>query len=265
MINIYKNFWFVTWAELWQYRANMLMYLMYWLVTPVISLAVWTSIATVKGSVNGYTVNDFITYYLTLLVVDQLTSNITIHILAYKIKDGTISAELTRPVHPVLTNTLMFNLANKALAMLAFIPIWILLFLVFKPDYSSVTLATLLTAVPALVLGFMLSFLLSASITCIAFWTTHVYSIHEFYYAILMLFSGQFVPLKLMPDLIQNISQYLPFRMMIFFPIELILGRLTQSEILLGYAVGLVWLVASIVIFNLVWKNGLKQYSAVGA
>jgi ABC-2 type transport system permease protein len=53
--------------------------------------------------------------------------------------------------------------------------------------------------------------------------------------------------------------------MMIFFPIELILGRLTQSEILLGYAVGLVWLVASIVIFNLVWKNGLKQYSAVGA
>jgi ABC-type uncharacterized transport system permease subunit len=53
--------------------------------------------------VQGLTANDFVTYYLTLLVVDVLTSDITIHILAYKIQDGTLSGDLIRPVHPILT------------------------------------------------------------------------------------------------------------------------------------------------------------------
>jgi hypothetical protein len=37
------------------------MYLLYWLVSPIIYLAVWTSIANTKGDVNGFTANDFIT------------------------------------------------------------------------------------------------------------------------------------------------------------------------------------------------------------
>lgn len=265
MINIYKHFFFVTWAELWQYRANMLMYLLYWLVSPVIYLAVWTSIAAANGSVNGYTVNDFITYYLTLLVVDQLTSNITVHILAHKIKEGTISSELSRPIHPVLSNTLVYNIANKGLALIGFIPVWIILFVLFKPDFSAVTLGNVLLAIPAMLLGFVIGFLLSAAITCIAFWTTHVYSIHEIYFSVLVMFSGQFVPLTLMPSIVQTVSEYLPFQMMIYFPIQMILGRLTQPEIIRGYIVGGVWLVISILFFNFIWKSGLKQYSAVGA
>ena len=100
MLRIYQRFWQVNWAEQWQYRANLLMYLLYWLVSPVVYLAVWTTIANSQGSVSGLTANDFITYYLTLLIVDQLTSDITIHILAYKIQDGTLSGDLLRPVHP---------------------------------------------------------------------------------------------------------------------------------------------------------------------
>ena len=116
------------------------MYLLYWLVSPIVYLAVWTTIANSQGSVNGLTANDFITYYLTLLVVDQLTSDITIHILAYKIQDGTLSGDLLRPVHPILTGTLVNNLAFKALTFMGLIPVWIVLYLLFHPDYSSVTL-----------------------------------------------------------------------------------------------------------------------------
>jgi hypothetical protein len=70
MLRIYKRLWQITWAEQWQYRANLLMYLLYWLVSPIVYLAVWVTIANQQGSVNGLTANDFITYYLTLLVVD---------------------------------------------------------------------------------------------------------------------------------------------------------------------------------------------------
>src|SRR3954471_16836736 len=129
MLKIYQRMWHVNWAEQWQYRANLLMYLLFWLVSPIVYLAVWTTIANSQGSVNGLTANDFTTYYMTLLLVDNLTTQITIHLLGYKIQDGTLSGELLKPVHPILTQTLINNLAFKALNFMALVPIWLALFL----------------------------------------------------------------------------------------------------------------------------------------
>jgi ABC-2 type transport system permease protein len=265
MLKIFQRLWQVNWAEQWQYRANLIMYLLYWLVSPIIYLAVWTSIAQAKGSVNGFTANDFVTYYMTLLVVDQITSNIVIHTFAYKVQDGSLSGELVRPIHPMLTNALVNNIAFKALTIMGFIPVWIILFFLYKPEYSGVTLAGILVAIPAMLMGFLVGFLLSAAITSLAFWTTRVYSIHEFYYAMILLFSGQFVPLTLMPKLIQDVAQYLPFQLLIYFPIQLILGKLSSAQMIQGYVIGTVWLIVAISVFTWVWRNGVKRYSAVGA
>lgn len=265
MFQIFRRLWQVNWAEQWQYRANLIMYLLYWLVSPIIYLAVWTSIAQSKGNVNGLTVNDFVTYYMTLLIVDQITSNIVIHTFAYKVQDGSLSGELVRPIHPMLTNALVNNIAFKALTIMGFIPVWIVLFFLYKPDFSNVTFTGVLLAIPAMIMGFFVGYLLSAAITSLAFWTTRVYSIHEFYYALILLFSGQFVPLTLMPTFIQNVAQYLPFQLLIYYPIQLILGKLSQAQIVQGYIVGSIWLVIAIVLFNWMWRNGVKRYSAVGA
>jgi ABC-2 type transport system permease protein len=265
MFNIYKRFWQINWAEQWQYRANLLMYLFYWLVSPIIYLAVWTTVATAQGSVSGLTANDFITYYMVLLIVDQLTSNITIHILAGKIQDGTLSGDLIRPVHPVLTNTLVNNIAFKALTFLVLIPVWAVLFLLFRPDFSAVTLGSILLAIPGILIGFGISFLLGATLTIVAFWTTRVYSVNEFFYALVVLFSGQFVPLTLMPDAIQTIAQYLPFQMYLYIPIQVVLNRLPADVVLRDYAFGVVWLVICYLLFNRVWRAGVKRFSAVGA
>ena len=265
MFKIFQRLWQVNWAEQWQYRANLIMYLLYWLVSPIIYLAVWTSIANSKGSVNGFTANDFVTYYMTLLIVDQVTSNIVIHTFAYKVQDGTLSGELIRPIHPMLTNALVNNIAFKALTIIGFIPVWIILFFLYKPDYSHLTLTGILVALPAMIMGFLVGFLLSAAITSLAFWTTRVYSIHEFYYALILLFSGQFVPLPLMPKLIQDVAQYLPFQLLIYFPIQLILGKLSSAQIVQGYVTGIIWLVIAISVFNWIWRNGVKRFSAVGA
>jgi ABC-2 type transport system permease protein len=128
-----------------------------------------------------------------------------------------------------------------------------------------VTVTGILLAIPAMLLGFLVGFLLSAAITSLAFWTTRVYSIHEFYYALSLLFSGQFVPLTLMPKLIQDIAQFLPFQLLLYFPIQLILGKLSSAQITQGYVIGIIWLIVAITVFNWVWRNGVKRYSAVGA
>ena len=265
MLRIYQRLWHVNWAEQWQYRANLLMYLLYWLVSPIVYLAVWTTIARTQGAVNGLTANDFATYYLALLIIDNLTSEITIHLLAYKVQDGTLSGELLKPIHPILTGTLVNNLAFKALTLLVLIPVWLVLCLLVQPDFSGVTLQTLLLTVPAILLGFGIQFLMGATLTCLAFWTTRVYSLNELYYALIILFSGQFAPLAVMPPLIQTIAQYLPFQLFKYFPIELVLGRLSPDVILRNFALDVVWFILAALVFRWVWRNGVVRFSAVGA
>jgi len=265
MLKIFQRLWQVNWAEQWQYRANLLMYLLYWLVAPILYLSIWTSIAKVKGSVNGFTPNDFVTYYMVLLLCDQITSNILIHVFAYKVQDGSLSPELTRPIHPIMTNALVSNIAFKVLTIMGLIPVWIVLFFLFRPDFSGVLITNVLLALPLMIIAFLTSYILSASVTSVAFWTTRVNTVHDFYMAIVLLFSGQFVPLTLTPVVIQNIARFLPFPLTLFYPIQLILGKLTTAEIIQSYAVGSIWLLISIVLFNWVWRNGIKRYSAVGA
>jgi ABC-2 type transport system permease protein len=265
MIKIYQRLWQVNWAEQWQYRANLLMYLLYWLVSPVVYLSIWTTIANSQGSVSGRTANDFATYYLTLLIVDTLTSEITIHLLATKIQDGTLSSDLLKPIHPILTNVLVNNLAFKALTVMVLIPIWLGLCLLIQPNFSAVTVQSLLLAIPAIALGFAINFLFGATLTCVAFWTTRVYSLGEFYWAVVVLFSGQFVPLDLMPAVVRQIAQYLPFQLLRYFPVQLILGKLPPGEMVRNFVLDGVWLGIALALFTVVWRSGQKRFSAVGA
>lgn len=265
MLRIYQRLWQVNWAEQWQYRANLLMYLLYWIVSPVVYLSVWTTVARDQGSVGGLTANDFVTYYLLLLLVDTLTSDITIHLLAAKIQDGTLSSELLKPIHPILTNVLVNNLAFKVLTLAVLIPIWLGLCLLFRPDFSGVSVQSLLLGVPAIALGFGISFLLGATITCIAFWTTRVYALNEFYYGLIVLFSGQFVPLELMPRFIQRLAQLLPFQHMKYAPVQLILGRLSPEQVARNFLLGGLWFCLALALFLWVWRTGVRRFSAVGA
>ncbi len=264
MLAIYKRLWLVNWAEQWQYRANLMMYLFFWLVSPIVYLAVWTTIANTQGSVNGMSAQDFVAYYMVLLVVNIATSDITIHLLGYKIMDGTLSNMLILPIHPVLTHVLMNNLAFKALQLVALTPIWLVLYLLYQPVLTILPI-NLLLAIPALLMGFLILFFFGVIITSVAFWTTRVWALWDFFYALFGLFAGQFVPLALLPPALQTVAQVLPFRLSLYFPIELILGKLTLQQTALNLGLQVVWCVVTYFAFRLIWRAGVRNYSAVGA
>ncbi len=265
MFLIFKRMWQVNWAEQWQYRANLFMYVLYWIVQPVIYIAVWTSIANAQGSVKGLSANDFVTYYMAMLIVDQVTSEIVVYNFAHKIQDGTLSGEIIRPIHPILTNALTNNIAFKALTTLVLLPVWVMLWLLYTPIFASTSWVNILLSIPTLIIGFFINFLLSSAIVCVAFWTQRVWALYRLYGIPVALFSGQFVPLQLMPKVIQDISVYLPFQLFKYFPTQLILGKLSGTQILQGYTMDIIWLFIAFVIFRWTWANGIKQFSAVGA
>jgi ABC-2 type transport system permease protein len=98
-----------------------------------------------------------------------------------------------------------------------------------------------------------------------AFWTTRVSAINQTYFVLLLFFSGQLAPLSLYPALIQKISAILPFRWMISFPLQLLLGQLSAGQALEGLAAQAAWVLSSYFLFRVIWRAGVRVYSAVGA
>jgi ABC-2 type transport system permease protein len=136
--------------------------------------------------------------------------------------------------------------------------------LVFDPALTY-TVRSVLLALPALVLGFLMAFLLDALVTLMAFWTTRVFAFNELVFAVAKLFNGQFVPLRLLPLWMQGIARVLPFQLWGSFPALLLLNKLSPEEMWTNFALQLVWLVILFVAFRLVWTRALRRFSAVGA
>ena len=61
------------------------------------------------------------------------------------------------------------------------------------------------------------------------------------------------------------IGDVLPFQWMGAFPVELLLGRLSATEITHGLMMQIVWLGIGLILQRLVWWRGVRKYSAVGA
>ena len=56
----------------------------------------------------------------------------------------------------------------------------------------------------------------------------------------------------------------LPFRYMIGFPVEVLTGQLSTAEMWFGFAIQAGWLAVAMALFAILWRAGVKRYSAVG-
>jgi ABC-2 type transport system permease protein len=67
-----------------------------------------------------------------------------------------------------------------------------------------------------------------------------------------------------MPDWAQDIARFLPFQWAFFFPIESLVGDLSNAELARGLAVQLLWILIGLAIFRVAWRFAIRRYSAVG-
>jgi ABC-2 type transport system permease protein len=136
--------------------------------------------------------------------------------------------------------------------------------LLFHPEFD-VSLWAALAFIPAVLLGFLIRFLVEWTLALAAFWTTRVSAINQIYFVALLFLSGQMAPISLLPHPIQVAASILPFRWMISFPVELLLGRLSPLEAARGFAAQGAWMLLSLAALRTIWRLGVRVYSAVGA
>lgn len=155
----------------------------------------------------------------------------------------------------------MASSASYSLIVLGVIIVFILLFArdLFLPTLSHFLLF-LLSLSLSIVLGFEITYIFSLS----AFWikeNTGLSYCIDFFIPILM---GSILPLDLFPPVIYKVVEYLPFKYLLYFPINIFLEKVTFKEIGYGFIMQAIWIVVAYFVGEWIWRMGIKKYSAVG-
>jgi ABC-2 type transport system permease protein len=79
-----------------------------------------------------------------------------------------------------------------------------------------------------------------------------------------LLLSGRLVPLSLMPDWVEDVAAFLPFKWTFEFPILALAGNLTTRELFTGLGMQAIWVTTTAILFSFAWRAAIRRYTAVG-
>ncbi|HRF97327.1 MAG TPA: ABC-2 family transporter protein, partial [Aggregatilineales bacterium] len=94
--------------------------------------------------------------------------------------------------------------------------------------------------------------------------TTRNGTLVQMYFLMMLFFSGRIAPLELLPDFMRQVAFILPFRWIISFPIEVLLGWVAPQDALVGIGIQFAWVVALTLLAIGIWQMSVRRYSAVG-
>jgi ABC-2 type transport system permease protein len=246
-----------------QYRLQMLVYMIWVVIEPVIYLVVWSTIARGNGgSVGGYTQGALAAYYIVWAFVRNMNIVASPNSWEWRIQHGRMSMELMRPIHPVHNDVTDFA-GGKVVMGLIWLPIAAVLALIFKPTLNPTWFQVLVFFI-ACCGAYLLRTVLVSVLGMLAFWTTRVEAINDVYIALELVLSGRLIPMPLMPGWVQNLANYLPFQWAFYFPINALTGSPTPAELLHGLGMQLFWFLAGLALANLVWHFAIRRFSSVG-
>lgn len=262
-IELYAGHFRVTMTRYMAYRVELVIWLTSMVLQPVVFLSVWQTVAgNAGGELNGFTRSDLAGYFILVMLVNHLTMAWVMFEWDGRVRRGELSYLLLRPYHPIhrdLGENITFKMATLPVMLLTAVG----LVLTFKPSIQAVGWA-IAAFIPGLMLAYALRFTSDWTAALGAFYTERVEALNVVYFLVILLFSGQVAPLPLMPDSLQTISYFLPFRWMLDFPVRLVMGKLTQQEMYTGLLAQVGWLTALTAIRMFVWSRGLRRYTAVG-
>jgi ABC-2 type transport system permease protein len=249
-----------TWSSWLQHRGFFYLVAFSWMIPLLVYLFVWSAAAgehtlsLTPGQLTGY--------YLALILVNQLTFSTTNWTVGDAIRFGRMNTLLLRPLSPIY-DTLASEVAVKVVFLTFALPLVLVLALILRPELS-LTGSNVLEALPATFMAWALRFLWGYWLALLAFWATRADSLLSLQESLVFLIGGQVAPTTLLPQALQRVAVVLPFRYMAAFPVEILTSQLDAVQLRLGYLVQAGWLLVSALLFLVVWRTGLRRYSAVG-
>jgi len=225
---------------------------------------IWLAVYGDRQILAGFSRADIVTYYV---IVALISLGFTSHISQYfriDIIEGYLNTILVKPI-----NFLVYRFIHEfsyRLVAISISAVVLMVMLVLFPDY--VILAKSVFVWLLFFLALCLSFLISHSIEFIIglgiFWLGEVNALQNIRHIFSKVFSGALAPLVFFPDALQQVAAFLPFKYMVYFPVQVYLGQLSNKEMLTGFIFSISWILVLSCIILIMWKRGLKRYDGAG-
>ena len=255
----------LSWQRVLVYRFLFLVDRFRELIFLVTSYYLWTNVFAGKENLFGFQQDQILTYIIGTSLLSTVVLSYSMDRIADAIVDGDMSFLLVKPWRYPPLFYLIKRLAPHLMRSLASLVELAVFLLVFKPRFFWQTSAALVSvSLVTLILAVTLFILINFVVGLTAFWTLHAYGPRFAVKMAMELTSGRFFPLNILPAVLFKVVNFLPFSFLVFFPLNVYLGRLSTSEIYRGFLIQIIWIAAFSVLLKIVWQRGLRRYEAVG-
>ena len=248
------------------YRWNFAVRGMFSLFHLVVVFTLWGAAFSGQGDIGGFDLKQTLTYFVILLPLNFLISAMSEdYQISEEIRNGMINQFLLKPINYYAYRFSVFVAARLVSGALAIVPLLLVLpflwsSLAVPPDWPQ----RLAVAVPAMMMSAIIQFTIAYCFGLLTFWFLEIQSFVILSMAVEVLLGGQMFPLDLMPTWLYQLSQYLPYYYMMYFPAAILTGRLPLADVGAGLALQAMWVVILLVIGQALWARGLKKHTAVG-
>jgi ABC-2 type transport system permease protein len=255
----------IYWQEGLSRRASFIMERFRALVVLISFYYFWSALLKNRTHFAGYDRSQMLTYVLGMNVLRSIVFATRTEEIASEINHGRLSSYLLKPVNFMLY-TLFRDLSEKSINLVSSLIEVFGLIMIFHvalhwPHDALVWLLFLASVLGATWLYFILSFMTG----CWGFWTAESWGPRFLLELFLEFTAGAFFPLDVLPPLAQHIIKSFPSPYMMFFPLQIFLGKLNTTQIINGFLMQAFWLLAISAMARLVWSKGMRSYSAVGS
>jgi ABC-2 type transport system permease protein len=271
----YFNIYRVSLIERLAYRGDFFLGTVLRFLPMVTTILLWEAVyagAARAGqkTIAGYDSHDMIAYLLLVHISRMFSSMPGLATgMARDIRDGTVKKYLIQPLD-MMGYLLSYRAAHKtAYIATTFLP-YALLFGVCHSYFKGFPDAPTFAAyVSSLLLGFVIGFFFEYTMGLLGFWFLEISSFLYVINTLNFFLSGHMFPLVLFDSdphfaWIGPVLRALPFQYLAYFPAAVFLGKIQGQELVNGLLLQAAWAAVLVVLARLLFRRGLRQYSAYG-
>lgn len=205
-----------------------------------------------------------LTYVLLVYIISNFVFATRTQDIGSEINEGKLTNYLLKPISyfkSIAARDVSDKLLNFGFTLLEAI----VLFAFLRPPlFLQVSPTLLILMLLAFTGATLVYFCISALMGFLGFWTTETWGIRFIFSISLDFLAGNFFPIDILPTWLAHILLFTPFPYMFYFPVKIYLGQLDSMEIFRGFVILTIWTILLIRLVLVVWRKGLRVYSAEG-
>ena len=244
------------------YRSTMLFSLVRSLLYFAIQVSLWTAFIG-SGVKNDTTLEDMILYILVNSMILTLTQANLAPMIEASVMDGSVAMHFLRPIS--YKGYLFASILGKNAYRLItdVLPLLVVSFF-FQGLHLPSSPVYMILFVLSTFVGMLIMFELHYVVGLLAFWIQRCWFLRWYLNAGTTFFGGTVVPLWFYPEVLNEVSRFLPFRYITFEPVNFFLERTPLDQAWGFLLIGVLWLVLLTILDQVMWRLATQKITVNG-